>query len=233
MRARVASVESDLKKLVEEAKKDEDTDAETTKEAEALLEAERKGVTEVPEEPVDTSAPTIYKDGVSRYTAKTQPRDAQGKFRLVLARLKQDLGTSGNQDVVEKLEATQGLDDAGNYKQAVESAADLINTVDRLDSGALNAKSVESVRASTAQLGEVIANLPLPFDNQAQKVRYSDLPAALKTLVENLITKVEAKIGKKDADEATQEMRSFMSGGDYFSQAEVSAQMNRLLRLLT
>ena len=147
--------------------------------------------------------------------------------------MKQDLGTSGNQKVVEKLEATQGFDDAGNYKKAVESAADLINTVDRLDSGALNAKSVESVRNTTAQLGEVIANLPLPFDNQAQKVRYSDLPATLKTLVENLITKVEAKIGKKDADIATHDMRTFMSGGDYFSQAEVSAQMNKLLRLLT
>ena len=147
--------------------------------------------------------------------------------------MKQDLGTSGNQKVVEKLEATQGFDDAGNYKKAVESAADLVNTVDRLDSGALNAKSVESVRHTTAQLGEVIANLPLPFDNQAQKVRYSDLPATLKTLVENLITKVEAKIGKKDADIATHDMRTFMSGGDYFSQAEVSAQMNKLLRLLT
>jgi hypothetical protein len=196
-------------------------------------------VTDVPESPapgdvpVNTDAPTIYKEGVSKYDATTQPRDNEGKFRLVLARLKQDLGTSGNADVLTKLEKTEGLGNAGDYKKAVDAAADLINTVDRLDSGALNAKSVESVRNATAELGTVISNLPLPFNDQAQKIRYSDLPATLKTLVENLITKVEDKIGKKDADEATQDMRTFMSGGDYFSQSEVSAQMNRLLRLLT
>jgi hypothetical protein len=175
-----------------------------------------------------------YEEGRKKFVpGKTQPRDAQGKFRTVLARLKFDLGTSGNQNVIEKLEKTENFDNAGDYKKAVDSAADLINTVDRLDSGALNAKSVESVRETTAQLGRVLANLPLPFDNQAQKVRYSDLPASLKTLIENIIKKVEIKIGNEDADIATQEMRSFMSGGDYFSQSEVSSQMNKLLRLLT
>jgi hypothetical protein len=48
-----------------------------------------------------------------------------------------------------------------------------------------------------------------------------------------LLTKVEAKIGKEDADIATEELRGFMSGSDLYSQAEVSAQLNRMLRLLT
>jgi hypothetical protein len=171
--------------------------------------------------------------GQSKYTAKTQPRDAQGKFRLVLARLKQDLGTSGNQDVIDKLTEAENLDSAGNYKAATKAATELINVVDRLDSGALNAKSVGNVRVATGDLGKVIANLPLPFENQAQKIRYSDLPPALQNLAETMIQKVEDKIGKKDADKATQELRGFMSGSDVYSQAEVSAQLNRMLRLLT
>jgi hypothetical protein len=165
---------------------------------------------------------------------KTQPRDVQGRFRLVLARLKSDLGTSGNQDVIEKIaEAENLIGNVGNYAGAVKSASDLINTIDRLDSGALNAKSVENVRAATTELGRTIANLPLPFENQATKVRFSDLPASLKSLAEDLITRVEEKIGKEDADIATKELRGFMSGNDVYSQSEVSSQFNRLLRLLT
>ncbi len=121
----------------------------------------------------------------------------------------------------------------GNYAGAVKASSDLIDIVDRLDSGALNAKSNENVRNSTRELGKVIANLPLPFDNQTQKIRYSDMPAALKELTESLISKVEDKIGKEDADEATKMLRSFKSGNDYYSQGEISSQLNRMLRLLT
>lgn len=59
------------------------------------------------------------------------------------------------------------------------------------------------------------------------------MPAALKKLTEDLIKKVEAKIGPKDAAEATKELQGFMSGSDLYSQAEISAQLNRMLRLLT
>ena len=135
--------------------------------------------------------------------------------------------------MIQKIEAAENLDNAGNYAAAVEASEDLINTVDRLDAGALNAESLENVRVATSDLGKVIANLPLPFENQAQKIRYSDLPASLKNLIDDMLDKVEAKIGKKDADEATQELKGFMSGSDLYSQAEVSAQLNRMLRLLT
>jgi DNA-binding ferritin-like protein len=165
---------------------------------------------------------------------KTQPRDVQGRFRLVLARLKSDLGTSGNQDVIEKIaEAENLIGNVGDYAGAVKSASELISTIDRLDSGALNAKSVENVRATTTELGRTIANLPLPFENQATKVRFSDLPATLKSLAKDLITRVEDKIGKEEADIATKELRGFMSGNDVYNQGEVSSQFNRLLRLLT
>jgi hypothetical protein len=82
-------------------------------------------------------------------------------------------------------------------------------------------------------LGRVIANLPLPFTNQAQKVRYSDLPPALRNLMDDMITRVESKIGKEDADIATANLRSFKSGADVYSQSEISSQMTTLLRLLT
>jgi hypothetical protein len=48
-----------------------------------------------------------------------------------------------------------------------------------------------------------------------------------------MITKVEAKIGKEDADIATAELKQFISGSELYNQSEISSQMAKLLRLLT
>jgi hypothetical protein len=178
--------------------------------------------------------PKAVSGGRKKYVSGVnQPRDAKGKFRTVLARLKQDLGVSGLQNAVEKVEEIENLDNAGNYAQAAASAQQLMKLVERLDSGALNATSLENIRESTRLLGEIMSNLPLPFGVEAQKVRFSDLPPVLKNLVDDMIKKVEDKIGKEDADAATAKLRSYKAGGDQFSQGEVSSEINTLLRLLT
>lgn len=162
-----------------------------------------------------------------------QPRDARGQFRTVLARLKQDLGTSGLQDVVEKVQLAEDMNNAGNYTAAVAAAAKLLSIIDSLDSGGLNPQSLENIRSSAQALGQVISNLPLPFSDQGAKVRFSDLPPVLKNLIKDMVEKVEAKIGQDDADAATQKLKSFQSGGDVFSQSEISSEMSTMLRLLT
>jgi len=168
-----------------------------------------------------------------KYTPKTQPRDAQGKFRLVLARLKSDLGTAGLDRVVEKVEEAENLDNAGDYKKSAKAADDLLGLIERLDTKALNPEALENIRTSSAELGKVIANLPFAFGETATKIRFSDVPPALQKLMEDMIKKVEDKIGQEDADIATEELKSFMSGADYYNQSEISSQMAKLLRLLT
>lgn len=236
LRARAAFADQELRKLVEKvdpkikAKAEKEADKVEQEEADQIAaeeEAQKAARTDTVEDDYDDKGRKKFVPG------KTQPRDAQGKFRVVLARLKYDLGTSGNQGVMDKIEEAENFDNTGDYAGAVAASSELIEKIDRLDSGALNAKSVGNVRDTTAELGKVIANLPLPFENQAQKVRFSDLPPALKRLTKSLIDRVEQKIGKEDADVATEDMRGFMSGSDVYSQAEVSAQLNRLLRLLT
>jgi hypothetical protein len=188
---------------------------------------------EAPEADEVGKAPAVEVKAQGKYNPDTQPRDAKGKFRDVLARIKNNLGDGGSEEAIKKIEETENLDDAGNYMEAARSAGDLISIIDRLDTGALNKVSLENVRSSAGELGRVIANLPLPFGSDTEKVRYSDLPPALKGLMDDMIARVENKIGQKDADEATKDLRSFMSGGDYYSQAEISSQMSKLLRLLT
>jgi starvation-inducible DNA-binding protein len=178
--------------------------------------------------PKESDGSTPYK-----FTAKTQPRDAQGKFRVVLARLKQDLGVASLDSVAKKVGEAENLDNAGDYAASAKAANEVIGIVDRLETGALDAEAVENVRAGTKALGQAIANLPLPFQDQSQKIRFSDVPPALSKLIEDMIEKVENKIGVEDADEATQKLKGFMSGSDVFSQGEISSEMNKLLRLLT
>lgn len=157
----------------------------------------------------------------------------KGKFRTVLARLKQDLGTSGLQNVVEKVQEAENLDNAGNYSAAVAAASELLSIIDRIDAGGLNPQALENVRASARALGSVIANLPLPFGQDTSKVRYSDLPPVLRNLMDEMIDKVAEKIGEDDARIATEKLRSYRSGGDAFTQSEVSSEMSTMLRLLT
>jgi hypothetical protein len=162
-----------------------------------------------------------------------QPRDASGQFRKVLALIKENAGASGLDSVINKVEEAENFDDAGNYTKAVGSARQLIGIIDRLDSGALNAEALENIRSTSQKLGQVIANLPLPFGKDAEKVRFSDLPPALRDLIDDMMKKVEEKIGKKDADIATAKLRSYKAGSDVYSQGEVSSDMSTLLRLLT
>ncbi len=173
------------------------------------------------------------KDGRIKYTPETQPRDASGKFRQVLARIKQDLGTSGLDRVLDKIAEAENFDSTGDYAGAAKAAGDLLGIIDRLDSGALNAEALENVRISAGELGKVIANLPFAFGEEAEKIRFSDVPPALRDLMEDMITRVEAKIGQEDADEATEDLKKFISGSELYNQSEISSQMAKLLRLLT
>lgn len=182
-----------------------------------------------------TTAPDMYdKDGRQKYVSGVnQPRDAKGKYRKVLARLKQDLGVAGLAKALQKAEEAENLDFAGDYEASAKASSELLDTIDRLDVKALNPESLENVRLSAKQLGTAIANLPLPFGKDAEKLKFSDLPAGLKDLIEQMISRVEAKIGKKDADIATQSLKSYMSGADVYSQGEIQSEMSKLLRLLT
>ena len=170
---------------------------------------------------------TIYTSGVD------QPRDAKGKFRVVLARLKADLGVSGLQNAAERAEEIEGIAATGNYAAAARAAEQLKSVLDRLDAGGLNPQSLENVRESARLLGTAIANLPLPFGKNTEKVRFSDLPPVLRDLMEELMDRVAKKIGEDDAKDVNQKLTTFKSGGDYFSQSEVSQEMSTLLRLLT
>jgi len=151
----------------------------------------------------------------------------------VLAHLKQNLGVAGLDAAAKKIAEAEHINDGGDYFEAAARANDVISLVDRIHSGALTGPSLENVRESTRALGSAMANLPLPFGQENQKLAYSDLPPSLKNLVKSMIPRVEARVGHKDAESAVKPLQDFMSGGALFSESQLSAEMNTLLRLLT
>ncbi len=236
----VASMRAKLEAVVAAAPKEEEiSDADLEELREAKKEAEKQTEEEIARaEDVKAGRTTVEdtydENGRQKYVSGVnQPRDAKGKYRTVLARLKQDLGVAGLAKALEKAEAAENLDFAGDYAASVSASSELLGMIDRLDAGALNAQALENVRLTAAELGKTIANLPLPFGKEADKIKFSDLPAGLKDLIDSMITRVEAKIGKEDADIATADLKSYMSGADVYSQGEVQSQMSKLLRLLT
>lgn len=233
----LASMRSRIATFADEKKEISDTDLEELKKTKAEADKQTEEEIQIAEDirTGKTTAKEIYdEEGKSKFiSGVNQPRDAKGKYRKVLARLKQDLGVAGLQDALKKAEEAENMDFAGNYVNSAEASGQLLDMIDRLDVKALNPKALENVRLTAAELGKTIANLPFAFGNESDKLRFSDLPAGLKDLIDQMITRVEAKIGKEDAAIATQELKSYMSGADVYSQAEVQSQMAKLLRLLT
>ena len=182
---------------------------------------------------VDQVVKALQKDQRERFTSKSQPRDNRGKFRKVLARLKQNLGEAGLQAVTEKVQDIENMDFAGNYVAANRAAGKLLNVVDRIDTGAIDSKGLEGVRMSARELGTVIANTPLPFGNDNATLKFSDLPPSMKTLAKSMLDRVVEKLGSKDGGQAVAELKSYMSGADQLNQSEVQAMFSKLLRLLT
>jgi hypothetical protein len=179
------------------------------------------------------SAAEFATEGEAKYTFETQPRDSKGKFRKVLAVLKQDLGAAGLENEYKLARKVEMLNQAGHYVASARAASQLLDTVKRMETGALNRDSLENIKLSATQLGTAVANSPLPFGHETKKMRFSDLPAPLQKLTLDMMERVEKRIGDKEADEAHKELQSYISGGRLMTQSNISAELSKMLRLLT
>lgn len=179
-------------------------------------------------------AKKLDEDGDFKYTPGVdQPRDDKGQFRKVLARIKENLGVSGLQRALERVEEVEQLGNVGNYVAASNAASELKSILERMDTGALSSDSIGNIRETAKLLGTAMAYLPLPFGSETEKIKFSDLPPVLKELIEDMMDDVEQKIGQDDASGVTQKLRSFKSGSDVLSQSEIASELNTLMRLLT
>ena len=179
-----------------------------------------------------TRARAQFMRGRARYNAKTQPRMWDGKFRKVLARLKSNLGDSELEQINEEIHQLEKLHDVGDYAKATSAGRNAIRLIDEIQSGTLDRNVEKNLREGAADLGRVLAYLPLPQGKDTAKVRFSDLPPSTGRLIQGLIKRIEDEINSKDAAKFTKVLKSFISGVRTMSSDEISAEMNKLMRLL-
>jgi hypothetical protein len=74
---------------------------------------------------------------------------------------------------------------------------------------------------------------PVVIANPDKKLKYVEIPKALQVLMQDMIAKVEEKLGEEIAAQSTADLKKFVSGNQEYSQTELIPVMAKLIRLLT
>lgn len=172
------------------------------------------------------------KDNIVKYTPETQPRDDNGRFRQILARLKTNLGPEGTEELAKKIESAEQAQVAGDYVKMREAGGDVIKMINDVKEGDLPKGVTSNLRRGATQLSRVLAYLPLPQGDPNAKIRFSDLPPASSDLVRTMIKRVVEQLGQEKADKYVRVLNEFMSGARTMTSDEMSSNLNKLLRVL-
>lgn len=168
----------------------------------------------------------------AQFTPETQPRDPNGRFRRILARLKTNLGGEATEGLAKKLEEAEVAQVAGDYEQMRLHSGELIEMIDAVDSGQLPQGTVKNLRNGARDLGKVMAYLPLPQGNPNAKIRFSDMPPASGDMVRQMIERVKEKLNAEDAKKYVKVLEEFMAGSRTMTSDEMASNLNKLLRVL-
>lgn len=168
----------------------------------------------------------------AQFTPETQPRDPNGRFRRILARLKTNLGDKATEGIAKKIESAEVAQVAGNYEEMRIHGGELIEMIDAVQDGQLAQGTVKNLRNGARDLGKVMAYLPLPQGNPNAKIRFSDMPPASANMVREMIKRVEEKLSSEDAAKYTKVLKEYMAGSRTMTSDEMASNLNKLLRVL-
>jgi hypothetical protein len=171
-------------------------------------------------------------DARVKYNPRTQPREWDGKFRKILARLKLNLGEESTQDLAKQIEKTEQAQIAGNYELMAKNSGDLLKMLNAVQDGELPKGVTKNLRQGASDLGRILAYLPLPQGQANAKVRFSDLPPASAELVRSMVKRVEDRLDPEDAKKYVDVLNSFMAGSRTMTSDEMAVNLNKLLRVL-
>lgn len=171
-------------------------------------------------------------DNVAKYTPQTQPRDPNGKFRRILARLKTNLGEKATEELAKSIEAAEAAQIAGNYEKMKEAGSDVVKMIGDIKEGDLPKGAAKNLRRGAENLGKVMAYLPLPQGDPNAKVRFSDLPPSSADLVRSMVDRVIEQLGNDKAEKYVSDLKQYMSGARSMDSDEMASNMNKLLRVL-
>lgn len=179
-----------------------------------------------------TAANAKAEKNSTMFTPDTQPRDPNGRFRRILARLKTNLGGEATEELASKIEEAEVAQVAGNYELMRQHSNDLMDMIGSIQDGQMAKGVTKNLREGATDLGKVLAYLPLPQGNANAKVRFSDIPPASASMVRDMVARVKEKLNPEDAKKYTKELESFMTGSRTMTSDEMAIHLNKLLRVL-
>ena len=172
------------------------------------------------------------------FDPKAHPRDDNGKFRAVLARLQSDVeearAAAGDKQTDSKVADIKKIDDhlvGGDLNAAKVAGQKLILALDRTDTEIGDARLAERLRDDYAILGDVVYNIGVPL-GEDKSLRYSELPEELKNFIDQLIKKVDNLSADDEEAKAVEFLNKYMAGDRQLTQAEISASLSKLVRIL-
>lgn len=168
----------------------------------------------------------------AKYNPRTQPRTNNGRFQRILARLKSTLGDTELEQIAQSINEAADANEAGNYEKSTAAAQRVMTEINGIKSGAIDGSQRNALRQGAADLGRVLAYLPLPQGVDTAKVRFSDLPPSTRTFIKGLVDQVMGKLQPDVARSVTDGISAFLSGEVQMNADQLSAEMNKLLRYL-
>ena len=180
----------------------------------------------------DADAKKNAQENISKFTPETQPRDPNGKFRKILARLKNNLGEKATEELAKGIEKAEAAQIAGNYEEMKKAGGDVIKMIGDIKEGDLPKGATKNLRRGAENLGKVMAYLPLPQGNPNAKIRFSDLPPGSADLVRSMVKRVIEQLGQEKAKKYTAALEQYMSGARSMDSDEMASNLNKLLRVL-
>jgi len=168
----------------------------------------------------------------ARYNPRTQPRTGNGRFQRILARLKATIGDTELEQITTEINKAAEANEAGSYQKSTQAAQRVMTLINGIKSGAVDDSQRNSLRQGAADLGRVLAYLPLPQGVDTAKVRFSDLPPSTRTFIKGLIDQLSTKLPPDKARSITEDINAFLSGEVQMTADQIGAAMNQLLRYL-
>lgn len=171
-------------------------------------------------------------DTRAKFTPDTQPRNSDGKFRKILARLKLNLGDDSTGELAKQIESVEAAQVAGNYEEVRESSGELMKMLDSAAEGEIPKGTAKNLRQGSSDLAKVMAYLPLPQGDANAKVRFSDLPPASAELVRSMVKQVKEQLDAETAEKYIAVLEQYMAGARTMGSDEMASNLNKLLRVL-
>ena len=179
-----------------------------------------------------------FATGPEDFDPLAHPRADDGKFRAVLAKLKDDVeegrDAAGDEKTDSKVAEIKKIDDhlvGGDLNAAKIAGQKLILALDRTDTEIGDARLAERLRDDYAILGDVVYNIGVPL-GEDKTLRYSELPEELKNFIDQLIDKVNNLSPDDEEAKAVKFLNKYMAGDRQLTQAEISASLSKLVRIL-